>query len=45
MPIKGFVGILFVLLALNYFTSIVGHQFQIMLRDVNAVIHMMGGKA
>ncbi len=44
MPIKGYVGIVFVLLALNYFSAIVGHQFQLMLRDVQQLIYLMGGK-
>lgn len=41
MPIKGYLGIVFVLLSLNYFSAIVGHQFQLMLRDVNTLVHIM----
>lgn len=43
MPIKAYLGIVFVLLSLNYIVGIMGHQFALMLRDVNLVIKMMQG--
>lgn len=43
MPIKAYVGIVFVLLSLNYITAILGKQFQFMLRDVNLVIQLLKG--
>ena len=43
MPIKAYLGIVFVLLSLNYIVGIMGKQFAYMLRDVNLVIQMMKG--
>jgi flagellar biosynthetic protein FliR len=43
MPIKAYLGIVFVLLSLNYIVGIMGKQFALMLRDVNVVIQMMKG--
>jgi len=43
MPVKAYVGIVFALLSLNYIASILGRQFQLMLRDVDQVILMLRG--
>jgi flagellar biosynthetic protein FliR len=44
MPIKGYVGIIFALLGLNYLSQILTGQFRLMLRDLNYLIQFMGHK-
>lgn len=41
MPIKAYLGIVFVLLSLNFLTTVLSRQFVLMLRDVDVIIHMM----
>ena len=41
MPIKAYVGIVFALLALNYLSQILMHQFRLMLNDLNVLMHIM----